>query len=314
MHASKRNIFLYTSRITKCKSCSCISRDVMSSSVKVTWEQRLGRVGAKEIASRLSYFSKTSREEVDVGIDFRCELIEDDHPSITFLVQAKGTEHFHNNWSKGIRKSTILYWLWQRSPVYLIVYDEKDGNCYWMSIEDQRYNLFRKLGAKKSNTVSINMNKSQVLERGKDKNRNLIGKIKDDLRSIQSFWGFPQPKGNGYVKTIPGPPRSEWELVQTKENIRMSLYSLVQHFMRNNDQRSAMLCCRFLGEFDKSHYNHFVWLGQLNRAEGNYKEAKKNFNEALRICICERDMKWPTESMKQLIQLIQKEIELTDRL
>ncbi len=100
--------------------------------------------------------------------------------------------------------------------------------------------------------------------------------------------------------------------MQTKENIRMSLYSLVQHFMRNNDQRSAMLCCRFLGEFDKSHYNHFVWLGQLNRAEGNYKEAKKNFNEALRIC--ERDMKWPTESMKQLIQLIQKEIELTDRL
>jgi len=26
--------------------------------VKVTWEQRLGRVGAKEIESRLSYFSR----------------------------------------------------------------------------------------------------------------------------------------------------------------------------------------------------------------------------------------------------------------
>jgi len=79
-----------------------------------------------------AYFSKTTPEEVDLGIDFHCELIEDDRPSITFLVQAKGTEHFKNGWSKGIRKSTILYWLWQRSPVYLIVYDEKDGNCYCM--------------------------------------------------------------------------------------------------------------------------------------------------------------------------------------
>jgi tetratricopeptide (TPR) repeat protein len=284
----------------------------MTSNVQFPWEQRLGRVGAKEIESRLSYFSKTTSQEVDLGIDFHCELIEDDRPSIIFLVQAKGTEHFKNGWSKGIKKSTILYWLQQRSPVYLIVDDEKDGNCYWMSIEDHRYSLFHKLSQKTSKTISIKLDRSHVLERGKDKNYEFIEKIKDDLLSIQQFWGLPQPKGTGYVKRIPPPPRSDWELTQTRENIRMSLYSLVQHYMNKKDMQSTLLCCRFLGEFDKSHYNHFVWLGQIHREMGNYEEADESFNEALKIC--KRDSKWPSESMRNIIEAIHKEIEIKHKL
>jgi len=276
------------------------------------WEQRLGRVGAKEIESRLSYFSKTTPDEVDLGIDFHCELIEDDHPSITFLVQAKGTEHFKNSWSKGIRKSTILYWLWQRSPVFLVVYDDKDKNCYWMSIEDQRYSLFQKLGQKSSNTISIKLDRSHVLERGKDRNYEFIEKIKDDMLSVQQFWGFPRPKGNGYVKKIPPPPRSKWEFAQTKETVRMSLYSIVQHFINERDIGNALLCCRFLAEFDRSHYNHFLWLGHIYREIGDYRKADESFKEALKIC--ERDSKWPRDSMKSIIEAILKEIEITHKL
>jgi tetratricopeptide (TPR) repeat protein len=285
----------------------------MISSVQFPWERRLGRVGANTIKSFLSYFSKTNSVEgdEDIGIDYHCELIEDDHPSITFFVQAKGTEHFKNNWSKGIRKSTILYWLSQKSPVYLIVYDENDRNCYWMSIEDHRYSLFKKLSQKHSKTITIKLDRSHVLERGKNKNHEFIEKIKDDLRSIQQFWGFPQPKGNGYVKIIPSPPRSEWELTQTKENVRMSLYSIIQHYIKK-DKQTALLFCRFLAEFDKSHYNHFFWLGQLNREMGNYEEAIESFKEALRIC--ERDLRWPRDSMKSIIEAIHKEIETTYKL
>lgn len=278
------------------------------------WEQRLGRVGAKAIESYLSYFSTTSAEEVDLGIDFHCVLIEKDQPSINFMVQAKGTEYFKKGWSKGIKKSTILYWLFQRSPVFLIVFDEKSKNCYWMSIEDQRISLFQKLGEKKSETISIKFDRLNKLERGKAKNFEFIEKIKDDWQSVQQFWGSPQFKGNGYVKTIPPPPRSKWELMQTKETVRKSLYSIVQHHINTKDMQSALLCCRFLGEFDKSHYNHFEWLGIIYRQMGEkfYGKSIESFKEAL--IIIEGDLKLPPNIKKRMVERIQQELAITKAL
>lgn len=82
--------------------------------------------------------------------------------------------------------------------------------------------------------------------------------------------------------------------------------------MNTKDMQSALLCCRFLGEFDKSHYNHFVWLGQIHREMGNYEEADESFNEALKIC--KRDSKWPSESMRSIVEAIHKEIEVKHKL
>jgi tetratricopeptide (TPR) repeat protein len=82
--------------------------------------------------------------------------------------------------------------------------------------------------------------------------------------------------------------------------------------MNIKDMQSALLCCRFLGEFDKSHYNHFVWLGRIHREMGNYEEAVESFKEALKIC--EKDSKWPSDSMKSIIEAIHKEIEITYKL
>ena len=105
---------------------------------QVPWNTRLGTVGESEVKARLAYFSIPTRYETDPGIDFYCELIENDSPSTPFYVQAKGTEHFDNGWGQSIAKSTITYWLQQEFPVFLIVYNENDGNCYWKSIEDNR--------------------------------------------------------------------------------------------------------------------------------------------------------------------------------
>ena len=102
---------------------------------KVPWTTRLGTIGEAQVKSRLAYFSIATKYETDPGIDFYCELLENDSPSLPFYVQAKGTEHFDDDWGQSIPKSTLVYWLHQPSPVFLMVYYEVQKLCHWMSIE-----------------------------------------------------------------------------------------------------------------------------------------------------------------------------------
>ena len=169
---------------TSGKSFHKLRVDVMPSSVKVPWEIRLGDVGEAEIKGRLSYFSVPTKFVRDVGIDFYCELLEEDSPLMPFYVQAKGTEHIDDNWGASVKKSTIIYWLQQPFPVFLVVYDENTENCYWMSIEDYRYSLIQKIFETTSETIYLKIDKSHILEKGKGKNDEFIKKIKDDLISI----------------------------------------------------------------------------------------------------------------------------------
>ena len=173
----------------------------MQYDVKVPWETRLGDVGELEIRKRLTYFSIPTKYTRDVGIDLYCELLENDSPTIPFHVQAKGTGHFDDNWGASIKKSTIIYWLLRPFPVFLIVYDENSGNCNWMSIEDYRYSLFKKISKTNSKTIYLQLDKSNILEKGRDKNDKFIRKIKEDLGSVKLFQGRPLFKGEGYCKT-----------------------------------------------------------------------------------------------------------------
>jgi hypothetical protein len=273
--------------------------------VKVPWETRLGDVAEAEIKSRLCYFSILTKYERDVGIDFYCELLENDSPSIPFYVQAKGTEHFDKNWGASIRKATIHYWLNRPFPTFLIVYDENNGECYWMSIEEQRYNLFEKMSKDTIDSVYIKMDKSHILERGKEKNLDFKTKIMEGYYSIEQYHGRSPFQGSGYVKKVPQPPRSELELERTRENIRMYMYSLIIYYWTRKDPNTAAFYCKFLTQFDGGHYNHFLWYGFISKELGDMKTAKENFEHALDIC--ERDKNWPRESMDQIIGYIKKE-------
>jgi hypothetical protein len=244
---------------------------------------------------------------LDIGLDFYCELLEDDSPTTSFYVQAKGTEYFDSNWGASIKKTTIQYWLDRLFPVYLVVNDENNRNCYWMSIEDHRYDLLDKLRTD-GKTVHIKMCQNNILEECRGRNSRFISKIKDDQLSIALWQGNPQFKGKDYVKTMPPPPRSSVELLRLKANMRMILYSLVQHYTVDNNLETVRLYTQFLADFDKDHYNHFVWLGQINKKLGKREEAKQNFIQALSIC--NRDTNWPKESMDKLKEEIQKEIEI----
>jgi len=280
----------------------------MAYNVKVPWETMLSSVSEAEIKSRLSYFSTVTKYDKDVGIDFYCELLENFSPSMPFYIQAKGTEHFDDNWGAQIKKSTIIYWLQRPSPVFVVVYDERTGNCYWTSIEDQRYSLIQKIFETSSETIYLKIDKSRLLEKGRDKNSELAKKIKEDLGLLELFRGRPPFKGEGYVRLVPDPPRSQIELERIEGNIRGGLYSLlIYYFFQRGDLENAYLLGEFLTKFDKSHYNHFVWFGQINKALGKLKEARGFFETALKIC--EKDPNWPRESMEEIIARIKKDIE-----
>jgi hypothetical protein len=80
----------------------------MAYGIRVPWGTQLGTISEHEIQSRLSYLASTTKIRNDIGIDFYCELVENKAPTYEFYVQAKGTEHFDENWGQSIKK-TINY-------------------------------------------------------------------------------------------------------------------------------------------------------------------------------------------------------------
>jgi hypothetical protein len=61
----------------------------MLDNVKVPWNTRLSKVAEHVIASRLSRFSTINKYDMGVGIDYYCELVEKDSPTISFLYRRK---------------------------------------------------------------------------------------------------------------------------------------------------------------------------------------------------------------------------------
>ncbi len=274
---------------------------------QVPWNNRLGGVGEAAVKSRLAYFSIPSKYEEDVGIDFYCELIEDDSPSLPFYVQAKGSEHFDRKWGRNIPKSTIIYWLRQQHPVFLIVYDDETKDCFWMSIEDHRYDLIQKIIITDADTIYISVDRANILEQARDANGKFINKISFDSNSIHLFRGQPQFLGKEYVKQIPSAPRSSVEFHQVRENIRAGMYSLIQHHWDKGESEIVLSYSRFLAEFDKTHYNHFVWLGRAAKALGKKDTAREGFKEAIRIL--EIDENWPNDSKQLIVSGIEAEMQ-----
>lgn len=273
---------------------------------KVPREQRLGHSAEDYVRARLSRFSNPTKLDPDIGIDFSCELLERDQPSISFYVQSKGTEDFDDNLGLAIKKSTVQYWLTRLFPVYLVVYDAKNNTCYWKSIEDIRYWLLDKMKSE-SATIFVQLDRTHTLEEDEDQNEEFIKKVKDDFLFVQMWLGHAHLRGEGYVKTMPSPPRADIELARIKENARINLYVLVRHYFEVNDMQNAYAYLEFLTKFDKSHYNHFQWFGIVNQLLGNKDAARAAFSEAL--AICERDKTWPRESMESIKDMIKKQME-----
>lgn len=282
----------------------------MATKPVIPWTTRLGTIGEAQVKARLAYFSNPTKYETDPGIDFYCELLENDTPSQPFYIQAKGTEHFDETWGHSISKSTLVYWLHQPFPVFLVVYAEPENICYWMSMEQLRYWLLEQIFTTDAKTVYVRMDRSNVLRQGREENQSFIERVKEDAALVQLFRGQAVFRGDQYVKQVPHPPRSPLELERIKENVRAGLYSLVQHCIATHDLETARMYCEFLAQVDKNHYNHFVWLAQITAAIGDCRAASKNLRIALQIC--EADKVWPRESLQPIIDSIASELQRLD--
>lgn len=284
----------------------------MKSKPKVSPSQRRGASAESEIRGRLGYFSIPMKPDLDIGIDFYCQLLEGDLPSSRFFgVQAKGTKHFNDYYRRYIKRKTIWLWLQSPFPVFLIVYDENSMNCYWMSVVHNRNSLIEKL-QRNSKTICIKMDKSNVLEKGENKNDDFIMKIKEAQNLIGLISGRPQ-FGEGYVRTSPIVLLSKGVITNLREGIRTNMNFLITNYLLRNDIENAYFLSDFLTRFDKGHYDHFLVFGRINKFLGKKEKAKTSFEEAIKIC--KRDKKWnilkdpkhPT--IEEIIASIKKEIE-----
>jgi hypothetical protein len=282
---------------------------------KIPWSQRLGSIGESVIESRLKYFSNPMKPNYDVGIDFFCELLENGSPSLKFfLVQAKGSQHFDDKWGRSFDRQTIYFWLSQPFPLYIIVYDEVDKNCYWMSIEEQRNSLMRRLKTSDTKTVYITIDRTRILKQ--DRNIEFVQKIKEDLESLNFRLnlarGTPQFIGEGYVRSIPIIYLPENLITNIRERIRISMNYLIQNYLLRNDISNAYSLCEFLTKFDRGHYDHFVLFGDICELLGKREEACSSYSQAIKIC--EGDKNWnklkkPTDpSIEDIIATIEKKM------
>lgn len=284
----------------------------MTSKPMVSESRRVGSSAESEIESRLKNFSIPAKPDPDIGVDFYCQLLEDGSASSNFFgVQAKGTKNFNDYWRQSFKRKTIGLWLQLPFPVFLVVHDENSGNCYWKSIVHNRNSLIEKLRTN-NKTISIRMDKSLVLAKGRNENEEFIRKIKEAQSLISLIYGRPQ-FGEGYVRTLPIAYLSTGVVTNLRENIRASMKFLINNYLLNNDIENAYFLCDFLTRFDKGHYDHFVIFGRINKFLGKTEEARSSFEEAIKIC--KRDKNWnrlktPSDpSIEEIIASIVKEIE-----
>lgn len=284
----------------------------MTTEPKVPLSQRRGTGTEAEIKALLSDFSISAKQDPDIGIDYICELLSGDKPTGKFFgVQVKARKNIKDQQAISIKKNTVHHWVQLPFPGFLILSDKTTGECYWVSIIGN----LAKLGVSmptSSKTVSIEINKSQILNRGENRNQVFVSKVKTDMELLSLILGHPQ-FGEGYVRREPVAYLSSAVRSNLESNIRNSLNCLINHWSLAGDLERAYLLCEFLTKIDKGHYDHFYKFGKINKLKGNKAEAKTAFEEA--ISICRRDKNWnrlktPSDpSIEEIIKMIEAEME-----
>lgn len=272
--------------------------------------KRTGKGGEHEIASLLGDFANIMSPEYDVGFDFFCELLENNHPSGNFFwVQAKTTQKFDDYWSEHIEKKTIMLWLKQLYPVFVILCEKSSGTFYWTSVEEKRKEWMAKLGDKHK-TLEVVVNRSQTLQKN---NENLEFKriVKRDIVLANAVHGIPHMIGEGYLRIIPVLWLSKAARRNVRHRIRLGFNYLIGDSLQKSDPEEAYQLGKLLATFDKTHYDHFLVLARICHQLGRDDEAKDNYD--LAIAVCKADTNWnrrkePADpSIEEIVESIKKE-------
>ncbi|BFM41061.1 DUF4365 domain-containing protein [Synechocystis sp. LKSZ1] len=102
-----------------------------------TNNQKLGESAQDIFSSTFIHFCNVVPvpQSRDLGIDFFCEVMEGDYPTgLMFNAQCKNKEQaceMNRSLSIQIKIKTINYWLSQRNPTFLFVYDYQNKDFLW---------------------------------------------------------------------------------------------------------------------------------------------------------------------------------------
>ena len=123
-----------------------------------------GNVAVDILKKTLDKFSivNTIDESIDLGIDMRAQIIENEHPTpLFFNIQCKGKDFLSTSdtnkefFSIQINVSTINYWLQQNDLTLLFVVDNQKEICYWCNPIEQLKNRINEVQSKESVTIHV---------------------------------------------------------------------------------------------------------------------------------------------------------------
>lgn len=132
--------------------------------------QKIGTSAADLLAAALCESSNVVPvpQDRDLGIDFVCELIDNERPTgLVYFTQSKGTDEAEEDatyFSVSIHVETVNYWLLQPGPVFLFVVDRPKGELYWTFPEAH---LLKKKDWAEAKSITFRVSRANILERTK---------------------------------------------------------------------------------------------------------------------------------------------------
>lgn len=260
----------------------------MSGDGGITETQRRAGSGESYVEAHLKSFAQVWRPLplFEYAIDFYCRLLQNGKPSNSiFWVEAKSTNHFNDRYSESIDKGVMRFWLTQPFPVFVVVYEESSGSCYWISAEDNRQEWAAKLQNEKQ-SVTISIDRSHLL--GKNRNLDFIQKVEEDIIRVNAARGIPQFISKGYegyaIGYVPILRLSDGARENVRQTVRIGFNYLVNDSLLRNDLQNAYVLCKLLGDFDHGHYDHYLMLARICRKLGKNEEARENYKRAIEVC------------------------------
>jgi hypothetical protein len=274
----------------------------------ITKTQEYGGVGESATETVLKSFAQVFRPVplLEYSIDYFCRLIHKGKPLTPFWVEVKSSKCITDIWKKSIGRETVIFWLNQLAPVFIVIYDVSKDICYWISVEDNREVWSKKL-ENNAKTITLKVDKSQTLMKANCSNSDFIRKIEKDTISINVANGIPEviSKGgkgmtSGYAFfDFPNIELSERAKNNFQQKIRFSLNFLFRDAYSRKAWSKAYELGKILTIFDKSHYDHFELLGDICGLLGNRNEALIYYDIA--IDMFRRDPNWDKNRVEGIL-------------
>lgn len=123
-----------------------------------------GNIAADILKKNLDKFSTVNPidESIDLGIDMRAQIIENEHPTpLFFNIQCKGKDSLppacieKDHFSIQINVTTINYWLQQNDLTLLFIVDNETEVCYWCNPITQLNDRIKDIQSQETVTIHV---------------------------------------------------------------------------------------------------------------------------------------------------------------